>query len=111
MRSGGGSGLPDPRAALGIIGTPLEPGAPGTAGASLAAAAGSPVILALGNDAPSWLICAGAAVVQLCGTESMPTEAALPAFAATCTLPMLGAAKSPVPEPNPLPTAYPSVWN
>lgn len=90
---------------------PLVPGPPGTAGGSPAAAAGSVVILALGNDAPTWLICAGAAVVQLCGTESMPTEAALPAPAATCTLPMLGAPKNPAPGPNPLPTAYPSVWN
>jgi hypothetical protein len=96
---------------LGIIGTPLVPGPPGTAGGSPAAAAGGAVIWALGNDAPSWLICGGADVVQLCGTESIPTEAALPAPAATCTLPMLGAAKSPVPEPNPLPIAYPSVGN
>jgi hypothetical protein len=96
---------------LGIIGMPPAPGPPGTAGGSPAAAAESGVILALGSDAPTLLICSGAAVVQLCGTESMPTEAALPAPAATCTLPMLGAPKSPAPEPNPLPTAYPSVWN
>lgn len=96
-----------PRAALGIIGMLLEPAGPlGRAGDS--AAAGSAVILALGSDAPSWLIDEGAAVVQLCGTESRPTEAARPAPAATWTLPMLGAAKSPPPELRPLPTANPS---
>jgi hypothetical protein len=100
--------LPVPRAALGTIGMPGVPAGPP------AVAAGSPassaMILALGKIDPAWLDEDGAAEVQLCGTESMPTEAARPAPAATCTLPMLGAAKKPVPELKPLPTANPSEW-
>lgn len=100
--------LPVPRAALGIIGMPPVPvGPPGMAGVS-PATAGSAVILALGNTE---LNDDGAAEVQLCGTESRPIEAARPAPAATWTLPMLGAAKKPVPELKPLPAANPNVWN
>ena len=85
-------------ASIGIPGMP--PGPLGvTAGVALAPAAG--------NAEPTWLN-AGAAEAQLCGTESMPSEAARPTFAVIATLPILGAAKAPVPELKPLPSVYPT---
>ena len=53
---------------------------------------------------------AGAAEAQLGGTESIPSEAARPAFAVTAKLPISGAAKTPVPGLKPLPSAYPTAW-
>jgi hypothetical protein len=102
--SRGGIGLPVPRAALASIGIPLgtPPGPP-------AAAAGVALMLAAGNAEPTWLQ-AGAADAQLCGTESMPSEAARPTFALTVTLPISGGTKTPVPELKPLPSAYPTAW-
>ena len=91
-----------PRVALAGIGIPLgmPPGAAGvTAGAALA--------LATGSAEPAWLN-AGAADAQLCGTESMPSEAALPTFAVMATLPISGGTKTPVPELKPLPSVYPT---
>ena len=102
--SRGGIGEPVPRIALAAIGIPLgmPPGPPGvTAGAAL--------MLVAGNAEPTWLK-AGAADAQLCGTESMPSEAARPAFAVMATLPISGVAKTPVPEPKPLPSADPNAW-
>ena len=100
----GGVEEPVPRCALPSIGIPLgvPPGPPvATAGAALA--------LAPGSAEPTWLN-AGAAEAQLCGTESMPSEAARPTFAVMATLPISGAAKTPVPELKPLPSAYPTAW-
>jgi hypothetical protein len=99
--SRGGIGEPVPRIALDAIGIPLgmPPGPPGvTAGAAL--------MLVAGNAEPTWLK-AGAADAQLCGTDSMPSEAARPTLA---TLPISGAAKTPVPELKLLPSAYPAAW-
>ena len=98
--------MPAPRAALELasIGIPLgmPPGPPAmTAGVALALAAGS--------AEPTWLS-AGAAEAQLCGTESMPSEAARPTFAVMFTLPISGAAKAPGPELKPWPSAYPTAW-
>lgn len=97
--------MPVPRVALASIGIPpsVPPGPPGiTAGVALA--------LVTGNAGATWLN-AGAAEAQLCGTESMPTEAARPAPAVTAALPMPGAPTTPVPEPKPLPSAEPNAWN
>jgi hypothetical protein len=81
----------------------VPPGPPDmTAGVALA--------LVTGNAGATWLN-AGAAEAQLCGTESMPTEAARPTPAVTAALPMPGAPKAPVPEPKPLPSVDPNVWN
>jgi len=92
-----------PRVALGSIGIPGAP--PGVAGVT----AGAALVLMPGNAEPTWLN-AGAAEVQLCGTESMPSEAALPTFAVMATLPISGGTKTPVPELKPLPSAYPNAW-
>ena len=69
-------GPPIPRIALGSIGIPLSmpPGSPDIAGVALG--------LAAGNAEPTWLN-AGAAEAQLCGTESVPSEAARPRPAVT----------------------------
>ena len=71
--------------------------------------AGVALTLVPGNVEPTWLN-AGAAEAQLCGTESMPSEAARPTFAVMVTLPISGAAKAPVPELKPWPSAYPTAW-
>ncbi len=93
--------LPVPRAALGTIGMLDVPACP------LGAAAGAALaLLMLGDTEPSWPA-AGAAEVQPWGTESMPTEVARPTPAATSTLLILGAAKGPGAEPNPLPADNP----
>ena len=94
-----------PRCALASIGIPLgmPPGPP-------AAAAGVALAPTPGNAEPTWLN-AGAAEAQLCGTESMPTEAARPTPAVTAALPMPGAPTTPVPEPKPPPSADPNAWN
>ena len=65
-----------PRVALGSIGIPLSmPSGPaGTAGVALAPEPG--------NAEATWLN-AGAAEAQLCGTESVPSEAARPRPAVT----------------------------
>ena len=83
--------------ALGSIGIPLAmpPGPPG-------ATAGVALTLAPGNAEPTWLN-AGAAETQLCGTESVPSEAARPTPAVTWALPR--------PERKPLPSANPIVRN
>jgi hypothetical protein len=95
---------PVPRAELGAIGSPLgvPPGPPGVTG-------GIALVLVAGNAELTWLK-AGAAEVQPCGTESMPSEAARPTPALTALF-IPGAAKPPVPELKPLPNAYPSAWN
>ena len=70
-------GTPVARVALGSIGIPLSmpTGSPGdTAGVALT--------LVPGNAEPTWLN-AGAAEAQLCGTESVPSEAARPTPAVT----------------------------
>ena len=84
------------------IGIPLgvPPGPPG-------AAAGVALALVPGNAEPTWLN-AGAVEAQLCGTESMPSEAARPTPAVTWALPIPGTPKTLVPEPKPLPTANPN---
>ena len=104
MVSRGGVELPVPRVALPSIGIPLgvPPGPP-------AATAGAAVVLMPGSAEPTWLN-AGADEAQLCGTDSMPTEAARPTPAVTVLL-IPGAAKTPVPEPKPLPSVYPDIWN
>jgi hypothetical protein len=102
--SRGGVELPVLRDALPSIGIPLgvPPGPP-------AATAGAALLLMPGSAEPIWLN-AGAAEAQLCGTESMPSEAARPTFAVMVKLPISGAAKTPVPELKPLPSAYPTAW-
>ena len=92
------------RCALPSIGIP-----PGVPPGPLAATAGAALLLTPGSAEPTWLN-AGADEAQLCGTESMPSEAARPTFAVMATLLISGAAKTPVPELNPLPSAYPTAW-
>lgn len=77
----------------------MPPGSPGIAEVAPA--------LEPGNAEPMWLK-AGAAEVQLCGTESVPSEAARPKPAVTAGLPIPGAPKAPVPEPIPLFSEKPS---
>jgi hypothetical protein len=91
------------RCALPSIGIPLgvPPGPP-------AATAGAALLLMPGSAEPTWLN-AGADEAQLCGTDSMPTEAARPT-AATWALLIPGAPKTLAPEPKPSPTANPNVW-
>ncbi len=62
--------------------------------------AGVALTLAPGNAEPTWLN-AGAAAAQLCGTESVPSEAARPTPAVTWALPR--------PEPKPLPRVNPNI--
>jgi hypothetical protein len=95
-----------PRVALAAIGIPPSgpPGAPGP----IAGVAPRPLVP--GNAGATWLN-AGAAEAQLCGTESVPIEAARPTPAVTSALPIPGAPKTPVPEPKPLPTANPNARN
>jgi hypothetical protein len=71
--------------------------------------AGVALVLAAGSAGPTWLN-TGAVEAQLCGTESMPSEAARPTFAVMATPPISGVAKTPVPELKPLPSAYPTAW-
>jgi hypothetical protein len=71
--------------------------------------AGVALALAAGSAEPTWLT-AGAAEAQLCGTESGPRRAARPTFAVMLTLPISGAAKTPVPELKPWLSAYPTAW-
>ena len=97
--------MPVPRAALASIGIPPSV-PPGPAGMT----AGVAPALVTGNAEPTWLN-AGAAEAQLCGTESMPTEAARPTPAVTAALPMPGAPTTPVPEPKPPPSVDPNAWN
>lgn len=104
MVSRGGVELPVPRVALPSIGIP-----PGVPPGPLAATAGAALPLMPGSAEPTWLN-EGAAEVQLCGTESMPSEAARPTLALTVLL-IPGAPKTPVPEPKPLPSVYPNGWN
>jgi len=91
-----------PRIALGSIGIPLSmPSGPaGTAGIALT--------LVAGNAEPTWLK-AGAAEAQLCGTESVPSEAARPIPAVTWALPTPDAPKVPVPGLKPLPSVNPNI--
>ena len=70
--------------------------------------AGVALTLVAGNAEPTWLK-AGAAEAQLCGTESVPSEAARPTPAVTWALPTPGAPKTPVPEPKPLPSVDPNI--
>ena len=95
-------GPPIPRIALGSIGIPLSmpPGSPDIAGVALG--------LAAGNAEPTWLN-AGAAEAQLCGTESVPREAACPAAAVTWALPIPGPPNPPVHEPKPLFSVNPNI--
>lgn len=102
--SRGGVEEPVPRCALPSIGIP-----PGVPPGPLAATAGAALPLMPGSAEPTWLN-AGAAEVQLCGTDSMPTEAARPTPAVT-VLPIPGEPNMPVPEPAPLPSVYPNVWS
>lgn len=95
-------GAPIPRIALGSIGIPLSmPSGP-------ADTAGVALTLVTGNAEPTWLN-AGAAEAQLCGTESVPSEAALPTPAVTWALPIPDAPKAPVPEPKLLPSVNPNI--
>src|ERR1700729_1747803 len=105
MVSRGGTELPVLRVALPSLGIPpgVPPGPP-------VAAAGAALALAPGSVEPTWLN-SGAVGAQLCGTESMPSEAARPTPAVTWTVLIPpGAANTPVPEPKPSPTANPNVW-
>lgn len=104
MVSRGGTELPVLRVALPSIGIPLgvPPGPP-------AATAGAALPLMPGSAEPTWLN-AGADEAQLCGTDSMPTEAARPTPAATWALLIPDEPKTLVPEPKPSPTANPNVW-
>lgn len=70
----------------------------------------APIPLAAGNAGETWLN-AGAAVVQPCGTDNTPSEAARPAPAVTVALPMPGELKAPAPGPTPLLNADPNTWN
>lgn len=96
--------MPIPRVALASIGIP-----PSVPPGPLGMTAGVAAALVTGNVEATWLN-AGAAEAQLCGTESMPTEAARPTPAVTALL-MPGAPTTPVPAPKPLPTADPNAWN
>jgi hypothetical protein len=69
----------------------------------------APSPLAPGIAEAAWLK-AGAAEVQPWGTDNTPSEAARPTFAVAATLPISGAAKTPVPGLKPLPSAYPTAW-
>lgn len=83
------------------IGIPrsVPPGLPG-------ATAGVALTLVPGSSEPTWLN-AGAAEAQLCGTDSMPSEAARPTPADTAAFPIPGVPSMPVP----LPSADPNDWS
>jgi len=104
MVSRGGTELPVLRVALPSIGIPLgvPPGPP-------VAVAGAALALAPGSAEPTWLT-AGAFGAQLCGTESMPSEAARPAVAVTEVPPMPGELNAPAPEPTPVLITDPDIW-
>ena len=80
---------------------------PGMPPGPLGVTAGVALGPAAGNAEPTWLN-AGAAEAQLCGTESIPSEAARPRPAVTAALPIPGVPKTPVAEPRPLPSVNPN---
>ena len=66
--------------------------------------------LPAGNAEATWLN-AGAAEVQPWGTDNAPSEAARPAVAVTAVPPMPDALNALRPEPTPLLSADPNIWN
>jgi hypothetical protein len=82
------------RPANGASGAPSMP--PGFAAPTAGVAA---LAVVAGNDVATGLN-AGAADAQLCGTDSVPTDVALPSPAVTAALPRLGEASMPEPLPN-----------
>ena len=95
-----------PRIALPSIGIP--PSVPPDPPAPTAGAAPTPLAP---DSVGATELNAGADEAQLCGTDSMPSEAARPTPALTAALPMPGEANMPVPEPTQPPSADPSGWN
>jgi hypothetical protein len=95
-----------PRCAVGlpVIGIP-----PGWLPDPTGAAADVALTLVAGNAEPTGLN-AGAAEVQPCGTESIPSWAARPTLAVIWALLIPDMPNMPVPELKPLPTANPNVW-
>jgi len=95
-----------PRCAVGlpVIGIP-----PGWLPDPTGAAGGVALMLVAGNAEPTGLN-AGAAEVQPCGTESIPSWAARPTLAVIWAVLMPDMPSMPVPELKPLPTANPNVW-
>lgn len=96
-----------PRVAPVVPGIGIPLGVPVEAVDAAGAAAGVALTLVAGNAEPTWLN-AGAVEAQLCGTESMPSEAARPTPAVTWAVLIPDMPKTLVPGPKPLPTANPN---
>jgi len=89
----------------------LASGVPtGPVGALGATGGVAPRSLAPGIAEARWLK-AGAAEVQLCGTDNTPSVAARPTFAVTAAEPIPDEPRTCAPEPQPVLSADPNTWN